>query len=146
MPDMPIGRDANPGLDLGIVRRMRACPAGGVMGKVPSHPSAILLVVQLLGVLVYPFMEDGWHAERFVFEIFGALVLALAIWSVRESPGPTWIAVTLGVVASGLSIVDAIHPSPGAGCGLGGVACALLLLGRGQPDGLHAGGPHRHHR
>ena len=47
-----------------------------------------------------------------LFEIFGAVVLALAIWSVRASPGPTWIAVTLAVVASGLSILDAINPNP----------------------------------
>ena len=52
----------------------------GMMGKVLSHPSAILLVVQLLGVLVYPFMEQG-GVGGVLFEVFGALVLALAIWS-----------------------------------------------------------------
>jgi hypothetical protein len=67
-----------------------------VMGQVASHPSAILLFVQLLGVLVYPYMETG-GTQSVVFEIFGALVLALAIWATRESPGPTWIAVTLAV-------------------------------------------------
>ena len=30
-------------------------------------------------------------AAGWLFEVFGALVLALAIWSVRDSPGPTWI-------------------------------------------------------
>ena len=40
------------------------------------------------------------------------LVLALAIWATRESPGPTWIAVTLAVLASGLSIADEIYPAP----------------------------------
>jgi len=90
---------------------MRAVPTGGVLGKVASHPSAILLFVQLLGVLVYPFIETGGTGSV-IFEIFGALVLALAIWATRESPGPTWIAVTLAVGASVLSIVDAIHPTP----------------------------------
>ena len=47
-----------------------------------------------------------------LFEIFGALVLALAIWSVRESPGPTWIVIVLGVIASALSIADAVNTSP----------------------------------
>ena len=69
---------------------MRVARSSGLRGKIISHPSAILLVVQLIGVLVYPFMEDTTDG-RVVFEIFGALVLALAIWSVRESPGPTWI-------------------------------------------------------
>jgi hypothetical protein len=86
-------------------------PTGGVAGKIASHPSAILLFVQLLGVLVYPFTETGGVGAVF-FEVFGALVLALAIWATRESPGPTWIAVTLAVAASGLSIADQIHPVP----------------------------------
>jgi hypothetical protein len=65
----------------------------------------------LLGVLVYPFMETG-GVGALLFEVFGALVLALAIWATRESPGPTWIAVTLAVLASGLSIADEINPIP----------------------------------
>jgi len=76
-----------------------------------THPSAVLLVVQLLGVLVYPFME-GTAFGRSLFEIFGALVLALAVWSVRASPGPTWIIVVLAVAASALSIADGLGPSP----------------------------------
>jgi Ion channel len=90
---------------------VRVVPTGGVAGKIASHPSAILLFVQLLGVLVYPFTETGGVGAVF-FEVFGALVLALAIWATRESPGPTWIAVTLAVAASGLSIADQIHPVP----------------------------------
>ncbi len=78
--------------------------------KVITHPSAVLLVVQLLGVLIYPFMEQT-ALGRGLFEVFGALVLALAIWSVRDSAGPTWIAVTLAVVASSLGIADAIDHS-----------------------------------
>ena len=38
------------------------------MGKVASHPSAILLFVQLLGVLVYPYIETG-GTQSVVFEI-----------------------------------------------------------------------------
>jgi hypothetical protein len=90
---------------------MRVARANGWWGKVISHPSAVLLVVQLLGVLLYPFME-GTAFGRPIFEVFGALVLALAIWSVRDSPGPTWIIVVLGVLASALSIVDGLSPSP----------------------------------
>jgi hypothetical protein len=76
------------------------------------HPSAILLTVQLLGVLLYPFMEQTIPG-RVAFEAFGALVLAIAIWSVHDSPTPTWVSVSLAVVASTLSITDAIHHTPG---------------------------------
>jgi Ion channel len=98
-------------LERGYGARMRLDRAGGMWGTLLAHPSAILLVVQLIGVLVYPYMEDSGTGSV-LFEIFGAVVLALAIWSVRASPGPTWIAVILAVVASGLSIVDAINPNP----------------------------------
>jgi hypothetical protein len=38
--------------------------------------------------------------------------LALAVWSVRDSAGRTSVAIGLGVVASALSITDAIHHAP----------------------------------
>jgi hypothetical protein len=98
------------GLEPGYGARMRLDRAGGMWGTLLAHPSAILLVVQLIGVLIYPFMDETGTGSV-VFEIFGAVVLALAIWSVRDSRAPTWIAVTLAVLASGLSIVDAIHPT-----------------------------------
>jgi Ion channel len=75
------------------------------------HPSAVLLVVQLSGVLLYP-LADTVAWGRGLFEIFGALVLALAVWSVRDSPAPTWIALILGVSASALSVLDALSPNP----------------------------------
>jgi Ion channel len=90
---------------------VKAVPTGGAAGRIASHPSAILLVVQLLGVLAYPYMEQSGTGVV-LFEVFGALVLALAIWATRESPGPTWIAVTLAVAASLLSIADEIYPIP----------------------------------
>lgn len=82
------------------------------MISVLRHPSGVLLVVQLLGVLLYPFIPDT-GAGRVAFEVLGALVLALAIWSVRDSAGRTSIAIGLGVLASALSITDALNPSPG---------------------------------
>ena len=90
---------------------MRVARANGWWGKVITHPSAVLLVVQLVGVLLFPFMESTAYG-RVGFELFGALVLALAIFTVRDSPGPTWIIVVLGVLASALSIADAVSDQP----------------------------------
>jgi len=75
-----------------------------------THPSGVLLAVQLIGVLAYPFMEDA-ALGRVGFEAFGALVLTLAVLSVAKSRTPTWLAVSLAVVASGLSIFEAFYPS-----------------------------------
>jgi Ion channel len=75
---------------------MRVARANGWWGKVITHPSAVLLVVQLVGVLLFPFMETTAYG-RVGFELFGALVLGLAIYTVRDSPGPTWIIVVLAL-------------------------------------------------
>ncbi|MEV6411321.1 potassium channel family protein [Kribbella sp. NPDC051718] len=79
-----------------------------LVGSARRHPSAILLVVQLLGVLVYPAME-GSRGGRVAFEILGIVVLTLAVFSVRSTPGLTWISVCLGIPAVVLSLIDAFH-------------------------------------
>ena len=93
-------------------------PTGPVaaLRKVLNHPSGILLVVQLMGVLAYPYMQTS-TVGRVVFEAFSALVLTLAVWSVRSSAGRTSAAIILGLVASGLSIADAVHTQPGQPAG-----------------------------
>jgi hypothetical protein len=58
------------------------------------HPSAILLVVQLMGMLLYPFLE-GTQAGLVAFNAFGVTVLALTTRMVRRTPGLTWISVSL---------------------------------------------------
>jgi len=79
--------------------------------EIVRHPSAILLMTQLLGVVLYALAGSQGPGWRVTFEVFGACVLALAIWAVRDQPGPTWIAVILGVAASGLSIAGAVTGS-----------------------------------
>jgi membrane-bound ClpP family serine protease len=74
------------------------------------HPSAVLLAVQLLGVLVYPAMEDAPGGQA-AFEILGIVVLVLAVFSVRATPGLTWLSILLGIPAVVLSLVDAFQPT-----------------------------------
>jgi hypothetical protein len=81
-----------------------------LVGSARRHPSAILLVVQLLGVLVYPAME-GSRTGRVAFEILGIVVLVLAVFSVRSTPGLTWVSIGLGIPAVVLSLVDAFRPT-----------------------------------
>ena len=89
----------------------RGPPGRGGIGwleRSRRHPSALLLLVQLAGVLVYPAME-GARGGRVTFEIFGIAVLVLAVLSVRASPGLTWPSVLLGITAGALSLADAFH-------------------------------------
>ena len=46
--------------------------------RVTEHPSAILLVVQLLSVMAYPFMEDT-AAGRPAFGVLGVVALMLSL-------------------------------------------------------------------
>ncbi len=71
------------------------------------HPSAWLLTVQLLGVLLYPLME-GTDAGRALFGVFGIVVLALALWVVNRSPSSLRLALLLAVPAVILSLAAAI--------------------------------------
>src|SRR4051812_5992244 len=72
-----------------------------------SEPSAILLFVQLGGVLLYPFMEGG-STGRALFSVFGIVVLALVVLAVRSSPALTWVSVVLGVPATVLLLIQAV--------------------------------------
>lgn len=71
------------------------------------EPSAILLAAQLLGVLLYPFMEDR-EVGRALFSVFGIAILGLVVLAVRDSPGLTWVGVLLGIPATALLLVQAI--------------------------------------
>lgn len=81
-----------------------------IFGSARRNPSAVLLLVQLLGVLVYPAMEVS-RGGRVAFEILGIVVLVLAVFSVRSTPGLTWVSICLGVPAVVLSLVDAFRPT-----------------------------------
>ena len=70
------------------------------------EPSALLLVAQLLGVLVYPFMEGS--VGRSLFSVFGVAVLGLVLLAVRGSPAWTGFGLVLAVPATLLLLVQAV--------------------------------------
>ena len=78
--------------------------AVSVFEAVRRHPSGALLAVQLLGLLLYPLMEDT-GAGRGLFNAFGVLVLALALWVVVRSPTANWIAWLLAAPAVLLTLL-----------------------------------------
>jgi len=81
------------------------------LGYLRRTPSAGLLLVQLVGILLYPWMETSARG-RAVFGAFGVLVLGVALRVVRRSPWLTWLALMLAVVVVALSGVHAIAPHP----------------------------------
>ena len=60
------------------------------------HPSAILLLVQLAGMLLYPYLEDTAMA-RTGLNAFGLVVLIATVSMVRRTPGHVWISASIAV-------------------------------------------------
>jgi hypothetical protein len=76
-----------------------------------KHPSAALLFVQILGILLYPLMEDT-STERALFGVFGLLVLGAALYVVKRGPWLTGFAVVLALPVVVLSILLAFDFDP----------------------------------
>src|SRR6478752_2356626 len=81
----------------------------GWLPRLWRQPSAVLLAVQLIGVLLYPFMDES-PVGRAALSLFGLLVLFLAVRAVRASPALTVIAVLLGLPLIALTILEAVDP------------------------------------
>lgn len=79
------------------------------LGFLRRTPSAGLLLIQLLGILLYPWMETSPRG-RAVFGAFGLLVLGVALRVVRRSPWLTWLALMLAIAVITLSVVNAVAP------------------------------------
>lgn len=73
---------------------------------VRREPSALLLGGQLLGVLLYPFMEGS--VGRALFSLFGIAILGLVVLAVRSTASLTWVAVLVGVPATVLLLIQAV--------------------------------------
>jgi hypothetical protein len=73
------------------------------------HPAAVLLAVQLLGVVLFPFIDEA--RGRAVLALFGLFVLFLAVRAVQASPALTWISIVLGVPIVALSLAQIADPT-----------------------------------
>lgn len=60
------------------------------------HPSAILLLVQLSGMLLYPVFETIALGQT-VFNAFGIVILSMTVLMVRRTPGHAWISATIAL-------------------------------------------------
>ena len=81
-----------------------------MLRRARREPSAILLAAQLLGLLLYPFME-GNQAGRALFSAFGIGLLGLVVLTVRSTPVLTWVGFLLGGPATVLLLIQAATDS-----------------------------------
>lgn len=73
------------------------------------HPSAVLLLAQLLAVLAYPFL-DASRGGVAALNVIEMVVVAFALWAVRRTPALNVVASCLGLPAVVLGILEAISP------------------------------------
>lgn len=90
------------------------------------HPNAVLLVAQLLGIVLYPFMASP--VGQAVFSLFQLGVLVLAVAAVRATPALTWVSVVLGVPAAVLTVWVVIEDDNTALSAVSNITHALFYL------------------
>lgn len=69
------------------------------MALLRRHPAGLLLSAQLIGVVLYPVLDDS-VLGRTVIGAFGLTVLALVLWVVNRSPAVNWIAWCMAIPAA----------------------------------------------
>ncbi len=90
------------------------------------QPSAVLFFAQLLGVLLYPFME-GEQVGRALFSVFGIAILGLVLLAVRSLPAVTWVGVLLAAPATVLLLIQAVTRSEELRAWSSGLEAVLYL-------------------
>lgn len=83
-----------------------------VLQTVAAHPSAVLLVAQLVLVLAYPGLAGSTVGRALVGVVQMVVVLAAA-WAVRRTEVLTWVALLLGAPAVVFAVAEAVEPDVG---------------------------------
>ena len=79
--------------------------------RTKRHPSAVLLLVQLAGMVLYPFIETT-DAGRIAFGAFGIVVLIITTRMVRSTPWLTWVSVCIALPAIVMLALQALYGMP----------------------------------
>lgn len=75
------------------------------------HPSAVLLLVQLAGMMLYPFAENT-PLGRLALTVLGIGTLVVTTGMVRRTPGLTWVSIGIALPAIVLLLLQADNPIP----------------------------------
>jgi len=82
-----------------------------LFAQLRRHPAGLLLAAQLIGVVLYPLLDDS-VLGRTVIGAFGLIVLALVLWVVTRSPALNWIAWCMAIPAALLMIATNVSTVP----------------------------------
>ena len=88
-----------------------------------KQPSAFLLAVQLLVVMLLP-LSEGSPGGRAVITLLSLSAVVAAVFTVRSTPALTWLSITLALPAAVFEIWMLVHERPT----FGAIAHAALAL------------------
>ncbi|MEO7267615.1 MAG: ion channel [Knoellia sp.] len=74
-----------------------------------KQPSAFLLAVQLLVIVLLPWLQDFTYG-RGALTVLSLCALTVAVFTVRSTPALTWLSVMIGLPAGVLEIWSVIEP------------------------------------
>lgn len=84
-------------------------PGRGFWHMLRVHPSGVLLVTQLVGILALPFIGDS-VASRTVYSVFQLVVLTFAILAVRVTSALLWVSLLIGLPTAVFTIMALVLP------------------------------------
>lgn len=84
---------------------LSARPRPSLRDRIVAYPSAVLLAMQVLAVLVYPFIGATQLGRAFL-SLIGTLVLGIAIWTIRNTHTHTVPAMVIGAIAVVMSVAE----------------------------------------
>jgi hypothetical protein len=102
-----------------------------VLSTLRRTPSAGLLLVQLGGLLLYPWMESS-PAARALLSGFGLLVLGMALRVVRRNHWLPWLSLFLAVPVVVLSVLSGLAPDPSLTVALASLEAAFYFYATGS--------------
>lgn len=102
-----------------------------MISQLRRTPSAALLLVQLLGLLLYPWMEQS-PGGRALLSAFGLLVLGVALWAVRRNQWLPWLALLLAIPVVVLSVIAGLAPAPGLTVAIASLEAAFYFYASGS--------------
>lgn len=79
--------------------------------QLKAHPSACLLLIQLVSLVVHPALESATYHQA-IFSCFNITALLLAVWIVNKSPAINWIGWLLAIPSILLTILYVLNDHP----------------------------------
>lgn len=99
--------------------------------RIRRNPSAALLLVQLAGLVLYPFLERTAHGQN-ALAIFGVIVLVIATRMVQKTPWLTWVSAALATLIVALLALQQLFSVAGLVPWIAGIEALFYFYAAGS--------------